>query len=147
MKDLSKSYREINIILDLLGDEFNNKIPKSMKNFFLKNEDKNYNPKITLEDVFNQNILPETSSLVAILYINYWTENSVEKDKYMNIIKEHDEEKRKKLFNIFDGPKSQINNENTIDEKQIITNIDKPKFKEKISEILEKFKNLFNKKK
>lgn len=95
MKDLSKSYREINIILDLLGDEFNNKIPKSMKNFFLKNEDKNYNPKITLEDVFNQNILPETSSLVAILYINYWTENSVEKDKYMNIIKEHDEEKRK----------------------------------------------------
>lgn len=152
MENLSKSYKEINIILNLLGQEFSNKIPNSMKDFFIRNEDKDYNPNISLEDVFSQNILPETSSIIAILYINYWTETQEEKEKYMSIIREYDEEKRKEVFNIFDNPKNEIITENNntieenIEEKQLIGNVEKPGLKDKIIEILEKLKSLISRK-
>lgn len=152
MENLSKSYKEINIILNLLGQEFSNKIPNSMKDFFIRNEDKEYNPNISLEDVFSQNILPETSSIIAILYINYWTETQEEKEKYMSIIREYDEEKRKEVFNIFDNPKNEIITENNntieenIEEKQLIGNVEKPGLKDKIIEILEKLKSLISRK-
>lgn len=152
MENLSRSYKEINIILNLLGQEFSNKIPNSMKDFFIRNEDKDYNPNISLEDVFSQNILPETSSIIAILYINYWTETQEEKEKYMSIIREYDEEKRKEVFNIFDNPKNEIITENNntieenIEEKQLIGNVEKPGLKDKIIEILEKLKSLISRK-
>lgn len=101
MKNLGKSYKEINIILNLLGTEFSNKVPKSMREFFINYQDDIYNPNITLEDVFNRNILPETMSLITALYINYWTENEEEKENFMSIIRKYDEEKKEKMYNIF----------------------------------------------
>ena len=33
-QDLSKNFREINVILDLLGDVYKNKLPKKLKKLF-----------------------------------------------------------------------------------------------------------------
>lgn len=101
MKNLEKSYREINVILNLLGEKYSSKVPMATKHFFIQHQDETYNPSITLEDVFSQKIMPETISLIVVLYINYWTENEAEKEKFMSIIEKYDEEKREKTFNIF----------------------------------------------
>lgn len=79
-KNLSKTYREINIMLDLLGDEFKARLPKSMIPFFKEHEDKSYNPKITLsDDGFSENIQTDTFVLMSMMYINYWCDDPEEK--------------------------------------------------------------------
>lgn len=84
-KDLSKTYREINIMLDLLGEPFKQRLPKTMIPFFNEHEDKNYNPKITLsKEGFSENIQTDTYVLMSMMYINYWCENEEEKDNLKN---------------------------------------------------------------
>ena len=81
-KDLSKTYREINIMLDLLGDSFKQKLPKSMIPFFKEHEDKNYNPRITLtKEGFSKNIHTDTYVLISMMHINYWCEDPDEKER------------------------------------------------------------------
>ena len=103
MKDLSRAYKEVNIILDLLSAKHVSKVPNSMKEFFIKHQDNSYNPDITLDDLFNHNVLSDTISIITILYIKYWTEDENEKEKYMSIIRKYDEEQREKVFNIFNN--------------------------------------------
>lgn len=109
MKNLGKTYREIIIILNLLGEQYSNKVPNSMKNFFIQHQDETYNPNITLEDLFERKVLPETISLIVGLYINYWTENEEEKENFMSIIRKYDEEKKEKMYNIFGTQKNTSN--------------------------------------
>lgn len=81
-KDLSKTYREINIMLDLLGDAFKERLPKTMIPFFKEHEDKSHNPKITLtEKGFSKNLQTDTFVLMSMMYINYWCENPDEKEE------------------------------------------------------------------
>lgn len=101
MENLSKSYKEMNIILNLLGNEYVDKIPSTMKSFFIKHQDSTYNPNISLKDVVNHNILPETTSIMTALYIKYWTKDNTEKEKYMSMIRKYDEEQKEKLYNVF----------------------------------------------
>lgn len=101
MKDLSKVYKEVNIILDLLSVNHSSRVPQAMKNFFVEHQDNNYNPNITLDNLFNHTVQPETVSIITILYIKYWTENENEKEKLMSIIRKYDEEQREKSLNIF----------------------------------------------
>lgn len=83
--ELSKTYREINIMLDLLGEPFKQRLPKSMIPFFKEQEDKDYNPRITLtEDGFSKNIHTDTYILMSMMYINYWCEDPEEKEKLKN---------------------------------------------------------------
>ena len=78
-KDLSKTYREINIMLDLLGKPFKQRLPKSMIPFFKEHEDKNHNPRITLtREGFSRNL---QYVLMTMMYINYWCEDPEEKER------------------------------------------------------------------
>ena len=80
--ELSKTYREINIMLDLLGKPFKQRLPKSMIPFFKEHEDKNHNPKITLtEEGFSKNLQTDTYVLMSMMYINYWCEDPEEKER------------------------------------------------------------------
>lgn len=81
-KDLSKTYREINIMLDLLGEPFKQRLPSKMIPFFEEHEDKTYNPKITLtKDGFSENLHTDTYVLMSMMYINYWCEDPEEKEE------------------------------------------------------------------
>ena len=82
-KDLSKSYKEVNVILDLLGTQYKNRVPKKMRTLFLQSEDKTYSPEITLDDFYAGNYLEDTKTILAILNINYWS-NMEQKSKYMD---------------------------------------------------------------
>lgn len=79
--ELAKTYREINIMLELLGDAFKERLPKSMIPFFEEHEDKNHNPRITLtEEGFSKNLQTDTYILMSMMYINYWCEDPEEKE-------------------------------------------------------------------
>ena len=143
-KDLSKSYKEVNVILDLLGAQYKNKVPKKMRTLFLQSEDKTYSPEITLDDFYAGNYLEDTKTILAILNINYWS-NMEQKSKYMDKIRELDakyrEEHRPELNELF--PKKEYEPvEPNYTEKQIA---EKTGFAQKIMEILEKLKSLFKK--
>ena len=70
-QDLSKNFREINVILDLLGDVYKNKLPKKLKKLFNDDEDKSYDPGITIADFRAGKMLEDTKIILAIFYVNY----------------------------------------------------------------------------
>ena len=81
-KDLSKSYREVNIMLDILGEPFKKRLPRALIKFLIENEDKTHNPKITMTDEgFSGNILTDTYILISMLHINYWVDDPEEKER------------------------------------------------------------------
>lgn len=92
MNDFSNNYREVNIILDLLGNDLKNKLPKKLISFLNKYENKKYNPQITLDDLFNEKISKDTIVLISMLYINYWTSSKEEKEEYMELLRKKDKE-------------------------------------------------------
>ena len=78
--ELSKTYREINIMLNLLGEPFKRRLPKTMIPFFKEQEDVDHNPTITLtDDGFSGNIQTDTYILMTMMYINYWCDDPEEK--------------------------------------------------------------------
>jgi hypothetical protein len=80
--ELSKTYREINIMLNLLGEPFKRRLPKTMIPFFKEQEDVDHNPTITLtDDGFSGNIQTDTYILMTMMYINYWCDDPEEKEE------------------------------------------------------------------
>ena len=80
--ELSKTYREINIMLNLLGEPFKRRLPSNMIPFFKEQEDLEHNPRITLtDDGFSGNIQTDTYILMTMMYINYWCDDPEEKEE------------------------------------------------------------------
>ncbi len=95
IKDLSKNYREVNIILNIMGDVYKNKLPKKIKELFNEFEDKNYSPTITKQDFLDGKYLDDTKVILSILNINYWMAPE-EKNEYMENLRRLDEEYNEK---------------------------------------------------
>ena len=114
--NIKRAYAETFEILQLLGDEYINKIPNEFIKFIEKEKDNNYNvninPDIPLEE---QNLLEDTINILAILKLDYWCKNKEEKDELKRILieneNEYQEELRKKYNpdNIFNKHKEQEN--------------------------------------
>ena len=73
-------YSELYQILNLLGAQYIDKLPKSLVNMLEEKRDINYNPKY-IDDLplLKQNIRKETISIIVLLHLNYWCENEDEK--------------------------------------------------------------------
>ena len=146
-QELSKNLREVNVILDLLGDAYKNKLPRKLKKLFKEDEDKSYDPGITIEDFRAGRMLKDTKTILAILYVNYWS-NLEQKTEYMNELRELDkkyEEEHKLVLNeIFPKVEPDKKIEPNIEETQI-TETKKTGIAQRIMEILEKIKAIFNK--
>lgn len=143
-KDLSKNYREVNIILNLLGDLYKNKIPNKMKELFNKGEDKNYSPQITMDDFYEGNYLDDTKIILSILYINYWCAIE-EKNNYMENIRKLDDkykEEHKLVLNELFPKKDKIEDIRPVEIENNITNNEKTGI---IGKIIEKIKSLIKK--
>ncbi|MBR3512065.1 MAG: hypothetical protein IKN74_03805 [Clostridia bacterium] len=73
MKDLSKVYSELNQIINVLGDNYRNALPKKLIKFLNDHEDKSYKPSINIiNDEFVGIAYKETYFLLSIFYVNYW---------------------------------------------------------------------------
>lgn len=89
--ELAKSYCEINVILDILGEEYKKRLPKKMIKMFDIVADKEFIPEIKRDDFLNGNYSDETKVILTALYINYWT-TAEDKENYMNLLREKDKE-------------------------------------------------------
>ena len=143
-EDLSKNYREVNIILDILGDEYKNKLPKKMRKLFEMKEDKTYSPKITKQDFLDGNYQDNTKIILSILNIIYWTapEN---KYRYMETLRQLDEqykENHKLVLREIFPDKDRYKNLAPVETENQITNNKKTNI---IQVILDKFKSILKK--
>ena len=74
-ENFAKAYKEIDVIIGHLNEEDKNKIPKDFIEMIEFKMDKNYvfNYDVT-KDLSEQNLLRETLSILAYIYINYMGE-------------------------------------------------------------------------
>ena len=89
------AYAEIDEILNLLEDDYRERVPKKVRDFFKEEKMKDYHPEIDIEKpLIEQNLKRETMVLLAILNLNYWCENEEEKQRFLNELDKNEEEKK-----------------------------------------------------
>ncbi|OKZ56463.1 MAG: hypothetical protein BHV99_05880 [Clostridium sp. 26_21] len=89
------AYAEIDEILNLLENDYREKVPKKVRDFFKEEKMKDYHPEIDIEKpLIEQNLKRETMVLLAILNLNYWCENEEEKQSFLDELDKNEEEKK-----------------------------------------------------
>ena len=116
-KESQLAYAEVDAILDMLETEAVEKIPLKVREFFKKEKDKNYIPKISedFSDIDNIELMRETICLLTILDINYWCETEEEKQLILNKLKDNDRIKEEELRERY-NPDNIFKNKNKLDE-------------------------------
>lgn len=93
----SLAYSEVYEILNLLEDEYKNRVPEKVIEFFERERDEKYNPIIEIGvPLDKQNLKRETMVLLAILNMNYWCDNEDEKQEMLNSFNENEASKKLK---------------------------------------------------
>ena len=144
---IRKAYSEVYEILQLLDDEFVDKVPKKFMEFIEKEKDNDYipniKPNVSLEE---QELLEDTINILAMLKLDYWCENEAEKQELLDILNkneiEHQQELREKYNpdNLFKN-KNKSYYENVKEEKSLVIKA-KKNF---IIMLFEKIKMMFKK--
>lgn len=87
------AYSEVDEILNLLEDEYKDKVPQKIKELFKEEKNKEYKPKINIEiPLTEQNLKRETLVLLAILNLNCWCKDENEKQKILDELSNNDKE-------------------------------------------------------
>lgn len=143
--ETQKIYSELYQILNLLGDEYINKLPPSLFSMLKEKRDINYNP-VYLEDIQldKQNIKKETISIIVLLYLNYWCENEKEKAELNQLLKNNENKYQNEIRNKYNPDNLfKKHNKNIVQNELAIVN-----YKEsKIKKFINKIKNIFVKEK
>jgi len=91
----SLAYSEVYEILNLLEDEYIEKIPQKVRDFFKEEKDIEYKPIIDINIPLNeQNLKRETFVLLAMLNLNYWCNNEEEKEDFLSVLAQNEKEKK-----------------------------------------------------
>ena len=92
------AYAEVEAILNILEDEYVNKIPQKVRKFFSDEKIEDYRPVINVNvPLTEQNLKRETMILLAILNLNYWCDTSEEKQEILDELSMNEKEKQKLL--------------------------------------------------
>lgn len=146
---LSDAYAEVSYILDILGEEYKNKVPKKILNLFKNKKNDNYKVDIDLSNGIDKiNISRTALIIISILNLKYWEPIESEKKRLKKIYDKNEQIYQNKINEYKNNDwlkkkeKHESINENIeVKEKSLIV-------KEKTS-IYDKFKNfikkLFNK--
>ena len=143
--NLKKAYSEIYEILNLMEEEYVNKVPQKLRDLFKMEKEDNFSVNINIDKPLeNQNLQKDTLTILAVLYINYWSESDEEKQELIKLFRDVD--KRNEEFysteNLFKKQEKKANlNENTTNLQLIVP---KNNF---FIKIINKIKNLFKKNK
>ena len=143
-----QAYSEVNMFLELIGEEMSNQIPLKLRKFFKREMDKNYIPTIdTKIPIKEQRLKRKTIAIIAGLNLQYWCKDEERKKEllevYSNNEKKYQQELREKYNpdNIF----KKCTQENTIEEKNIENEFALVEYKESIfKKLINKIKNIFH---
>lgn len=137
------AYAEVDAILELLEDEYVNKIPAQVREFFKKEKNKEYRPNINAEiGLDTLDLKDETISILTLLQINYLCDSEDEKQVILNELFENDRLKEEELREKYNPDKIFKNRSNTQESVALI------EYKEHnfIRKILDKIKSMFRRK-
>lgn len=143
------AYAEVDEILNLLEDDYIDKVPEKVRDFFKEERDKKYLPKIEVDiPLTEQNLKRETMVLLAVLKLNYWCKDEKGKQAFLNELDENEREYNEKYNpdNLFNNQK---NNYSKVTETSNKENILPIKYKDKniILRFLEKITKFFKRSK
>lgn len=131
-------YSELYQILNLLGNEYIDKLPKSLFNMLKEKRDINYNPQYTEDIPLNkQNIKKETISIIALLHLNYWCENESEKLELKQLLKNNEHRYQQELRNKYNPEDifKKHNRENIVENQILMIEYKESLFRRFISKI------------
>lgn len=148
MDNSSLAYSEVCTILNMLEDEYKERVPKNVMDFFEEERDKEYNPIIDVNiPLEKQNLKRKTLVLLAILNLNYWCDSEEEKQEILDSFAKNEELKRLKEKELTEN--YNINNLfNKIENTENKTEVSLIEYKEQnfIKKIISKIKSLFRRK-
>ena len=141
MNETELAYAEVDAILELLEDEYVNKIPAQVRDFFKKEKNKKYVPNINVNiDLDKQVLKDETISILTLLQINYLCDSEDEKQEILNELYENDRLKEEELREKYNPDNIFKNKNNRQEEVVSLVEYKEPNF---IRKILDKIKKLF----
>lgn len=95
MNNLKKAFSEIDMILNLIDSEMKNKVSADFIKFIKEEKDNEYKPNIKQDiPLEEQNILPETIDILALLKLNYWC-NEEEKKELLELLNKNEQKFQK----------------------------------------------------
>lgn len=148
MDNSSLAYSEVYAILNMIEDEYKERVPKNVMDFFEEERDKEYNPIIDVNiPLEKQNLKRKTLVLLAILNLNYWCDSEEEKQEILDSFAKNEELKRLKEKELTEN--YNINNLfNKIENTENKTEVSLIEYKEQnfIQKIISKIKSLFRRK-
>lgn len=136
-------YSEVYQVLNLLGNEYIDKLPNSLLKMLKEKRDINYNPQY-IEDIplNKQNIKKETLAIIALLHLNYWCENEKEKLELKQVLKNNEDRYQQEIRNKYNPENMFIKNkqEKIVENRVSLIEYKEPLFKK----IIRKIKNIFH---
>ena len=136
-------YSEVYQVLNLLGNEYIDKLPNSLLKMLKEKRDINYNPQY-IEDIplNKQNIKKETLAIIALLHLNYWCENEKEKLELKQVLKNNEDMYQQDIRNKYNPENMFIKNKR---EKIVENQVSMIEYKEPLfKKIISKIKSIFH---
>lgn len=85
-------YSEVYSILNLLGNSYISKLPKSLFKMIEDEKLDTYNPQYTEDKSLNeQNVKRESLAMIALFHLNYWCNSDEEKQQLKQLFKTNEE--------------------------------------------------------
>lgn len=143
-------YSEVYSILNLLGNNYIAKLPKSLFKMIEEQKSSTYNPQYREDKNLNeQNIKRESLSMIALFHLNYWCNSNEEKEQLKQLLKNNEEKYQAEIRekynpdNLFKNQKQ----ENTTESQPCINDVAIVKYKENnfLQKLFHKIKYLFKK--
>ena len=143
--DLYKAYAEVDEILSLMESEYIEKIPKKMREMFKNERATDYTPSIQVDiPLEEQKLQRKTFAILAMLNLNYWCEDEVERQKLLAIYAENDKKKEKELREKY-NPDNLFKNKQMKEQKEENTALIEIREENFIKRIIRKIMKFFKK--
>jgi len=119
MNNDSIIFSEIYSFLNLLGNNYIDRLPSKLFNLIKEKKNNDYIPTYhSITDIHTSNIHQETISFIALLHLNYWCNSNKEKSELLTLFEKNEKKYPNDIYqkynsnNIFINKKVNINIEN-----------------------------------
>ena len=133
------AYSEVYAILNKMSPIYIEKLPKKLRTIIIAEMDKKYKPEISLDiPLEQQNLNEKTYTILAMINLNYWCDDSEHKKELIKLYSKNDkvkEEAKRKKYNpdeIFENKSNSTEKLYLVEYKQTI-----------VRKILERIKSWF----
>lgn len=141
MNNLKKAFSEIDMILNLIDSEMKNKVSANFIKFIKEEKDNEYKPNIKQDiPLEEQNILPETIDILALLKLNYWC-NEEEKKELLELLNKNEQQFQKEAKEKYDIDKLFKTNKT----KEIINLPERVESEKFVNKLIKFIKNIIRK--